>query len=432
MGDLTALTATEAAARIARGELTAEALTRACIERIQDVDPDIGAWAWLDPPHALEQARALDRGPSRGPIHGVPFGLKDIIDTVDMPTGYGSPIYEGFRPGWDAPCVTACRAAGGVVMGKTVTTEFAHRCPGKTRNPHNAAHTPGGSSSGSAAAVASRMVPVAFGTQTTGSTIRPAAYCGAVGYKPSYGDFNLTGVRDNVPSFDTLGLIGRSVEDMALFRGVVMAAEPVPVRAPSLGDLRIGVCRTAFWDQAADCTKSLIEETASGLAAAGAKVSDFRPLDGEADLPGFVRRVSGYEFARVMLYERENHADQLSRALLDGRVADGLACSYDDYREAEAVIVAFRRRLDAAMDGFDLLLTPSAPGEAPEGLMSTGNAIFNNLWTTTHVPTVTLPAGTGPKGLPLGVQLVGHRHRDRALLDAAQAIFRRLGARRGG
>lgn len=431
MGDLTELTATEAAARIANGDLTAEALTAACIERIQDADPDIGAWAYLDPPYALEQARALDKGPRRGPIHGVPFALKDIIDTADMPTGYGSPIYEGHRPAWDAPCVTACRAAGGVVMGKTVSTEFAHRCPGKTRNPHNPAHTPGGSSSGSAAAVGSRMVPVGFGTQTTGSTIRPAAYCGAVGYKPSYGDFNLTGVRDNVPSFDTLGLIARSVEDLALFRGAVMALEPVPVRPAALADLRIGVCRTAFWDRAEDCTKALIEETASGLSAAGATVSDFAALDGEAGLPAYVRQLSGFEFARVMLYERENHADQLSRALLDGRVADGLACSYADYREAEAVIVEFRRRLYAAMEGVDLLLTPSAAGEAPEGLMTTGDAIFNNLWTTTHVPAVTLPAGTGPKGLPLGVQLVGHKHRDQRLLDAAQAVFAHLRAHGG-
>jgi amidase len=407
MGDLTELTATEAAARIAQGDLTAEALTGACLERIQDVDPDVGAWAYIDPPYAMVQARALDEGPRRGPIHGVPFALKDIIDTADMPTGYGSPIYEGHRPDWDAPCVTACRAAGGVVMGKTVTTEFAHRCPGKTRNPHNPAHTPGGSSSGSAAAVGSRMVPVGFGTQTTA-------------------DFNVTGVRDNVPSFDTLGLIARSVEDLALFRGVVMALEPVPVRAAALADLRIGVCRTAFWDQAEDCTKALIEETASGLSAAGAAVSDFAVLDGESGLPAYVRQLSGFEFARVMLYERENHADQLSRALLDGRVADGLACSYSDYREAEAVIVEFRRRLYAAMEGVDLLLTPSAPGEAPEGLMITGDAIFNNLWTTTHVPAVTLPAGTGPNGLPLGVQLVGHKHQDRLLLDAAEAVFAHL------
>jgi len=429
MDDLTQLTASEAAARIERGELTAEALTGACIERIQDVDPDVGAWAWFDPVWTMEQARALDRGPRRGPIHGIPFGLKDIIDTADMPTGYGSPIYDGHRPAWDAPCVTACRMAGGVVMGKTVTTEFAHRCPGKTRNPHNPAHTPGGSSSGSAAAVGSRMVPVAFGTQTTGSTIRPAAFCGAVGYKPSYGDFNLTGVRDNVPSFDTLGLIARSVADMALFRGVVMALEPVPLRAPDLGELRIGICRTAFWDRAEDYTQALIEGVAADLAKAGANVSDFTPLDGEARLPDYVRRVSGFEFARVMLYERENHADQLSRALLEGRVADGLSCSYADYREAEAVIQDFRNRLDVAMEAYDLLLTPSAAGEAPEGLMATGDAIFNNLWTTTHVPAVTLPAGTGPKGLPLGVQLVGHRHRDQRLLDAAETVSAFLQAR---
>jgi Asp-tRNA(Asn)/Glu-tRNA(Gln) amidotransferase A subunit family amidase len=423
MTDLTTLTASEAATQIAQGDLTAEALTRACLERIEDVDAEIQAWVHLDVEFAIAQAAALDKETPRGPIHGVPFGLKDIIDTADLPTGYGSPIYEGFRPARDASCAAACRMAGGSILGKTVTTEFAHRHPGVTHNPHNQAHTPGGSSSGSAAAVAARMVPVAFGTQTTGSTIRPAAFCGAVGYKPSYGDFSMSGVRDNSPSFDTLGLIARSVEDLALFRGAVMALEPRPLSEVALGDLRIGFCRSAFWDRAEDCTRALLEKTASQLSAAGAQVSDFAMPDGEAALPDVVRKVSGFEFARVMLYERMNHADQLSRILLEGRVADGLACTYEDYRAAQRIIIVYRRRLSAAMESFDLLLTPSAPGEAPEGLLTTGDAIFNNLWTTTHVPAVTIPAGQGPQGLPLGVQLIGHRHQDHRLLEAARAVY---------
>jgi amidase len=416
------LAAHEAAAKIEAGETTSEALVAACLERIAEIDGDIEAWAYLDPDNALAQARALDSGPRRGPIHGVPFGLKDIIDTADMPTGYGSPIYEGNRVAWDASCVAACRAAGGVVLGKTVSTEFAHRHPGKTRNPHNPGHTPGGSSSGSAAAVGAHMVPVAFGTQTTGSIIRPAAYCGTVGYKPSYCDFSVTGVRDNVPSFDTLGLISRDVDDLALFRSVVMALPVEPLRAVAVSDLKIGLCRTVHWDKADAATQALIEQTASGLSAAGATVSDFAMPDGEAGLGELIVKVSGFEFARVMMHERMRHADRLSRALLDGRVADGLSCTYEDYRAAERRIIAYRRATEAAMEGFDLLLTPSAPGEAPQGITRTGDAVFNGSWTTLHVPAVTVPAGSGPMNLPLGVQLIGHRNRDVEFLAAAKAV----------
>ncbi len=416
------LSAHEAATKIETGEITSEALVSACLDRIGQIDGDVEAWAYLDPDLALAQARALDNGPRRGPIHGVPFALKDIIDTVDMPTGYGSPIYEGNRVAWDASCVAACRAAGGVVLGKTVSTEFAHRHPGKTRNPHNPEHTPGGSSSGSAAAVGAHMVPVAFGTQTTGSTIRPAAYCGTVGYKPSYADFNVTGVRDNVPSFDTLGLISRDVDDLALFRSVVMALPVEPLEAVSVAGLKIGICRTVKWDKADAATHALIETTAAGLSAAGAAVSDFALPDGEAALGDLIIKVSGFEFARVMMHERMCHADRLSRALLDGRVADGIACSYEDYRAAERRIIDYRRAVDAAMEGFDVLLTPSAPGEAPQGIAKTGDAVFNGLWTTLYVPAVTLPAGRGPQDLPLGIQLIGQRHRDRALLAASKAV----------
>ena len=416
------LTASEAAAGIAAEKFTAEALVHACLERILAIEPEVHAWAYLDADKALEAAQILDKGPRKGPLHGVPFGLKDIIDTADMPTGHGSPIYSDHWPGRDAACVAACRAAGGIALGKTVTTEFAHRHPGPTRNPWNTDHTPGGSSSGSAAAVGSRMVPVAFGTQTTGSTIRPAAFCGAVGYKPSYGDFCLTGVGDNVPAFDTLGLIARSVDDLALFRAAVMGLPQRPLEDMPVQGLRVGFCRSVFWDRAEPATHALLERTAEALATAGAKVTDFAMPDGEASLPEDVRKVSGFEFARVMTYERLNHGDKLSRALLDGRVADGLACSYEDYRAAERVIQDYRRRFAQALETVDILLTPSAPGEAPEGIGATGDAIFNNLWTTTHVPAVTLPAGLGSKRLPLGVQLIGRPHQDHRLLETAKAV----------
>ncbi len=416
------LTASEAVEKIHRGDLTAEALTRACLDRIADIEDQVHAFAHLDPDLAIRNAQAVDKAGKGGVIQGVPFGMKDIIDTADMPTGHGSPIYTGHRVRWDAPCVAACRASGGVALGKTVTTEFAHRHPNETRNPHNTDHTPGGSSSGSAAAVGAHMVPVAFGTQTTGSIIRPAAFCGTVGYKPSYGDFCTTGVRDNVPSFDTLGLIARSVDDLALFRAAVMALPYEPLEAVDVSSLKVGFCRTAFWDQSDAATQALLERTAEALGAAGAAVTDFSLPDGEATLPGEVTNVSGFEFSRVMMHERMAHKDQLSDALLDGRVADGLRCSYAQYRASEAVIRDYRQRTYAAMQDVDLLLTPSAPGEAPEGIGATGNAIFNNIWTTTHLPALTLPAGNGPNGLPLGVQVIGQLHQDHRLLAAAKAV----------
>lgn len=421
------LTASEAAEKMARDEITAEALVSSCLERIAEKDGEVQAWAYIDPKTVLDQARMLDRGPKRGPIHGVPFALKDIIDTVDMPTGYGSPIYDGYRPGWDAPCVTACRAAGGLLLGKSVTTEFAHRFPGKTQNPYNSKHTPGGSSSGSAAAVGAHMVPVAFGTQTGGSTIRPAAYCGAVGYKPTYADISPYGVRANVPSFDTVGLIARSVDDLALFRYSAMSLPGRALGSVKVSDLRIGLCRSAQWDKAEPSTQALIEETADRLARAGARVADFTMPDGAASMPGVLRKIAGFEFARVMLYERTHFVEKLSRDLLDGRVADG-ECSYEDYRTAEQILFDYRRRLYAVMEGYDILLTPSAPGEAPKGLNHTGESTFNSLWTATHVPAVTLPIGTGSNGLPLGVQLVGEHHEDHRLLEAAKSVYQHLGS----
>ncbi|NKB56074.1 MAG: amidase [Alphaproteobacteria bacterium] len=416
------LTAAEAARAIAEGDLTCEAVAAACIERIEAQEDTMKGWAYFDRDAALAAARAADKGPSRGILHGVPFALKDIIDTADMPTGHGSPIYDGYRPGWDAPCVAACRDAGAILFGKTVSAEFAHVQPGPTRNPYNPGHTPGGSSSGSAAVVGAGMVPAAFGTQTTGSTIRPAAFCGTVGYKPSYGDFCLTGVRDNSPSLDTLGLITRSVEDLALFRSAAMVLPYKPLVPVSLTDLRIGFCRTPWWDEAEGYTKDLLTETMEALSRAGAQVTDFTMPDGADGLVEAMRDVSGFEFARVMLHERLHHHDQLSERLLNGRVADGIACSYDGYRAALATLEDYRANLSAAMADFDLLLTPSASGEAPEGIESTGNPVFNLPWTATYTPAVTLPAASGPSGLPLGVQLIGHRNQDHRFLSAAQAV----------
>ncbi|MCX7136460.1 MAG: amidase [Proteobacteria bacterium] len=270
---LNELTACEIVAAIDGGRTTCEAVVRACLEHIQLREPAVQAWQYLGREQAIGQASALDKSGMRGPLLGVPFGIKDIIDTSDMPTEYGSPIYKGNQPRNEAACVALGRKAGGVLMGKTVTTEFANRHPGKTKNPFDPARTPGGSSSGSAAAVGDCMVPLAIGTQTTGSTIRPASFCGAFGYRPTWGDLRLSGVREAAGSLDTLGLIARSVDDLALYRDVLLGVKPEPVPEHT-GPLRVGFCRTHVWPQVEPYTQKLLEGAAQTLARAGMQVRD--------------------------------------------------------------------------------------------------------------------------------------------------------------
>ncbi len=330
---------------------------------------------------------------------------------------------RGNRPFADAACVALTRVAGGVILGKTVTTEFANRHPRETVHPLNPAHTPGGSSSGSAAAVADFQVPVGFATQTGGSTIRPAAFCGVVGYKPSFGEFSRVGIKMQCHNLDTLGLICRSLDDVALMRAVLLMQPRRPVdRAPSAP--RIGFCRTPAWDHADADTQALLDRTASRLAAAGATVEDVALVP--ADILDHHRRVFEFEAARNYAYEYEMHGDKLSPALRDGLLTPGRALPLAAYIEAIETAEMFRRRLDGVFAEFDVLLAPSAVGEAPEGLHSTGDARFNAIWTLAWTPCLTLPAGTGRRGLPLGIQLVGPRFHDEALLDAAAWVEARL------
>ena len=417
------LSASEAAARLEAGSLSAEILVRDCLDRAEACAA-VKAWVWLDPDLALAQARAVDRAGRPGLLKGVPVGVKDVIDTYDMPTQHGSPIYRGNRPFADAACVALTRAAGGVVLGKTVTTEFANRQPRETVHPANPAHTPGGSSSGSAAAVADYQVPVGFGTQTGGSTIRPAAFCGVIGYKPSFGEFSRVGIKMQCHNLDTLGIICRSLDDVSLMRAVLLAQPRRPVDRASKPP-RIGFCRTPAWDHADADTQALLERTAARLAAAGAKVEDAEPVP--ADIFDQHRRVFAFEAARNYAYEYEAHGDRLSPALRDGLLTPGRSLPLADYVAAIEVAEAFRARLDAVFAEFDALLAPSAVGEAPEGLGSTGDPRFNTLWTLAWTPCLTLPAGTGKTGLPLGIQLVGPRFGDEALLDATAWVEARLG-----
>lgn len=429
MQDPCSLSARALAAAIADGRTTSEAVTAAHLDRIAAREPEVQAWAHHAAGQALAEARARDKSPAEGVLHGVPFGVKDIIDSHDLPTEHGSPIHAGRRPTADAACVAYARHRGGVLLGKTVTTEFAHVHPNQTRNPHNAAHTPGGSSSGSAAAVAAGMVPWAFGTQTAGSVIRPAAYCGVVGYKPSWGEINTEGVRGNVRSFDTVGVLARAVEDLAPIRAAATTEPLAEIAPPALGHLRIGLCRTPHWEQACPATRGFIEGAAARLERAGASVSDFALPKGFEAFEAAIRTVAGYEFAGAMAWERLNHRNRLSGALLNGRVNDGLTVTLADYRAGLAGLGIYRAQVAMASRDFDLLLCPSAPGEAPLGLGSTGAATFNGLWTSLHLPCISLPLFHGPRGLPIGLQLVGHYGQDLALIAAASAVERRL---RGG
>jgi Asp-tRNA(Asn)/Glu-tRNA(Gln) amidotransferase A subunit family amidase len=414
------LSATEAARRIERGELTSEALVAACLERIAARDEEIHAWAFVDKAHALAQARALDRSPRRGPLHGIPVGLKDIIDTAELPTEYNSPIYRGHRPKADAACVMALKAAGALILGKTATTEFANNYPAPTRNPHNLAHTPGGSSSGSGAAVADFMVPLALGTQTGGSVIRPAAFCGVAGIKPSFGSINRTGVKPVSESLDTIGVFARQVEDLAVSLEV-LSGKATPDWSSFSGKPRIGLCRTPRWSLADSATHESLERAASRLLQAGAQVRDFdMPSQGD-QLFDRHKLVMGFESARALAWEYASHPEKLS-SNLKARLEEGAKVTREAYDSMRVTAERCRRWLAEDMRELDFLLTPSAPGEAPASLASTGDPVFNRAWTLLGVPCITLPYGRGPKGLPLGVQLVGAFDGDAALLGWAKWV----------
>ena len=414
MEKLNRLSAAEAARRLEAREITCEALAAACLERIAEREATVRAWAFVDPGQVLAQARALDRMPRRSRVHGLPLGVKDVIDTADQPTEYGSPIWRGHRPRADAAAVALLRHAGALILGKTHTTEFANNHPAPTRNPHDASHTPGGSSSGSAAAVADAMVPLALGTQTGGSVIRPAAFCGVYACKPSFGAVNRSGMKFDAESLDTIGVFARSVEDLAL------ALEPLAGRqAPVFGKTethpRIGLCRTPSWRDADAATQANLEAAAHTLSKAGARVHNFELPPGSDQLFDRHKIIMGYENARALAWEYFNHAQKIS-ADLKPRLDEGWQVTREEYDRLRAHASRCRTALADAMREVDFLLTPSARGEAPRDLTTTGDPVFNRAWTLFGVPCVTVPCGKGPHGLPLAVQLVGAFDGDNALL----------------
>jgi amidase len=420
---LNELGAAEAAAAIAARKLTSQDLVRACLDRIAAREREVGAWAHLAPDRAMAEARARDGEAPRGPLHGVPVGIKDIIDTADMPTTYGSPIYADHRPTVDAACVAMIRRAGGIPLGKTVTTEFAYFAPGKTANPHNLRHTPGGSSSGSAAVVADCMVPAALGTQTAASIVRPSAFCGVVGFKPTFGMYATAGIKHFAPSFDTLGTLTRSVADAILMWTVlhgVRDGSPARTSPP-----RIGLCRTPQWSEAEKSAADAFETAARKLAAAGAIVEDVTLPPHFAELIEIHKAVMAFESARAYATEHATHREKISPQLLQ-LIDIGLGMTADAYLAHRRTMDAAKREIAQIMGRYDALMAPSARGEAPEGLGATGDPVFSRMWTLLQLPCIALPVMRGPRGLPVGIQLVGASAADPGLLATARWSEERL------
>ena len=425
MANLNRLTATEAARKLATREISARALLADCIERIRERDPAVHAWTFIDVDGATKRARQLDAQAVSGMLHGLPIAVKDLFDTFDMPTSYGSPIYARHRPVSDAASVATARTAGAVIVGKTVTTEFATFHPGPTCNPHDLRRTPGGSSSGSAAAVADAMVPLAFGTQTAGSIVRPAAYCGAVGYKPSYGTVCRVGVKMISDTLDTVGGFGRSVPDVGLFAAALSGRDELAIGSANDEAPRIGMCRTHEWDRALPETIGLFDDVEKRLRTAGANVKPVALPVEFSRLAAEQTTIMVREVAESLSHERRAHAALLSSEMI-AMIEAGLAVMPAQYDAAKTLARQCRAMLPQVFDGVDVLVAPSTMGEAPAGIDATGDPLFNRIWTLLRVPVVHLPIARSAQGLPLGVTVVGPIARDRQTLLGSHWIHTRF------
>jgi Asp-tRNA(Asn)/Glu-tRNA(Gln) amidotransferase A subunit family amidase len=409
--------ATELADLVRRGEVTCEELTRTFLERIEDLDEQLGAWELVEPEVALRYAREANAMPSEAPMRGVPIGVKDIFDTADLPTAYGSPIYAGHRPAADAEAVRRLREAGAVVLGKTVTTEFAAvTTPAKTRNPFDPERTPGGSSSGSAAAVAAGMVPGALGTQTAGSIVRPASYCGVFGYKPTFGLIGTRGMKHVARSLDTVGVFAGNVDDIELQARALGGYSSDA--APAAGPPRIAVIRTGRWEAAEAPIRAAVEDVADRLASAGAAV-ELLAVEPEFDeLVDAAAVILQVEVAREHAEAQRAHPGLLSDAVLE-LVERGRATPPDAHENALALTDRWRSRVDAILGGFSCALTPSVTGEPP-ARDTTGDPLFCRTWTLLGTPAISVPFARSATGLPLGMQLVAPRSADAQLLVATR------------
>ncbi|HRA77362.1 MAG TPA: amidase [Burkholderiaceae bacterium] len=439
------LSATEAAREIRAGRLSAEDYARALLARIDEREPEVQAWAWLDREHALAQARAVDerrrRGVGAGPLAGLPVGIKDIVDVRGLPTEDGTVLHAGRIAQADAALVARLRAAGGWPMGKTVTTELATYAPGKTRNPHRASHTPGGSSSGSAAAVAAGMVPLAIGTQTNGSVVRPASFCGVVGFKPSFGAIARTGVLTQSPPLDQVGVFARSVEDVALLAEAMWgfderdpATRPEP--APPLADVasseppqppRLGWTPTPWWDRVAPDAR---EAFGGLLERLGEHRCDVALPAGAGQAIAWHRTVMEADIAASFEAEYERGRAQLSDSLA-GQIERGRRVTAVEYRKAVAQAGPLNAAFAPLFERVDAIVAPATLGTAPPAASGTGDPLMCTLWTFCGMPAISLPLLQGADGLPIGVQLVAARGDDARLLRTARWLVRHFPAQEG-
>lgn len=419
-GGLNLLSATQAAEKIASGETTSLAIVEDCLARIAARESDIRAWAFIDPEMARRQARARDQELRRSAFHGLPIGIKDIFDTFDMPTAYGSPIYQGYRPVADTAIVGLLRRAGLVILGKCATTEFASPVPVGVKNPHDFGRSPGVSSSGSAAAVADTMVPISVGSQTGGSTILPAAFCGVFGFKASLTGIDRGGIRHLRPGLDTIGLFARDLRDIATLQSIVTGVSPAAPPAELKG-IRIGVCRTLNWHQALPEAVDALEQTAKNLKTRGALVHEADMPDVFTDIEDSFRVISSVEGARALAAEARDHFDQLNHWVQAGQKAAN-QIDQAQFDKAEMHVIACMAAMAEIFASCDVILTPSTCGEATTDLTGISNSAFNRTWTLLQGPCVNIPAYRGPTGMPVGVQIVGPVGSDRRTLAFAQTI----------
>lgn len=435
------LSARDAREAIDQGLLSSEDLVEACFTRIEELEDAIGAWAHLDKAIAIKQARAADdirfRGKPMGALHGLPVGIKDIIDTVDYPTERGTVLHRGRRPERDATLVSLLKEAGAIILGKTVSTELAVYAPGKTRNPHNPEHTPGGSSSGSAAAVAAAMVPFAVGTQTNGSVIRPASYCGVYGFKPSFARISRHGVLTQSPPLDTIGLFARSLDDLAMITDVLMRFDAqdramTPVAPPCIASVlaeevpanpHFAFVRTPVWNQVEAATKDGFRELIEAVNERQQKTVDILDLPPAFDeLHENHRKVMEADLAHHFADEYSRGKEDLSVVLLE-MIERGQRVSNTDYDQAIARKADYDALLQEILDEYDAILTPATPGPAPVGLEATGSPVMNTIWTFCGTPALNVPLLQSPDGLPLGVQVVGARDDDARLFRTARWLL---------
>ena len=424
-GGLNLLSASEASALLEGGKASSVKLVSDCIARIEAREPVVHAWCHLDREAALAQARARDAELRRGPMHGVPVGIKDIFDTYDMPTAYGSDIYRGHVPHSDTATVGLLRMAGAVIMGKCVTTEFASPVPKETRNPHDVARSPGVSSSGSAAAVADYHVPLSLGSQTGGSTILPASFCGVVGYKASLTGIDRGGIRHLRPTLDTMGLFARTLDDIALLRSALVGFVPSAATTRIDGAPRIGVCRSINWDQAEPASKHAVESAAATLAKAGARIVDAEMPAVFKGIEDSFRVISTAEGTRALGMEIAQHLDSMNHYIQSSH-AQAKRNDQAAIDKAHQHALACRRALAEVFARCDVLITPSAAGEAVADLTSVSNSAFNRIWTLMHGPALSLPAYTGPAGMPVGLQVVGPTGSDDRTIALARWISDRV------